>query len=90
MGGLRFIGYSWVRCRRRSLRGLLHTLLNAFQISPYALFGIADGIRKFDLREIMSIKTLNIALVCGGHSLLGLDDFQIIRHSGAEAILLLT
>ena len=35
----------------------------------------------------MSIKTLDVTLVRGGHGLLGLNHFQIIRNPGAEAIL---
>src|SRR5262245_726533 len=42
-------------------------LLMAFQISLYALFGIANRVSQFDFREIMSIKTLNISFVRVGN-----------------------
>ncbi len=66
---------------------LFHTLLIAFQISPDALFGIADGVRQFDLREIMSIKTLNITLVGAGNRFLRLHNLQIIGNAGGKSIL---
>ena len=42
---------------------------------------------QFDLREIMGIKALNIALVSAGHGFLRLHDFQIVGYAGGEAIL---
>ncbi len=62
-------------------------LLIAFQISFDALFRVADGVRQFDLRKIVGIKTLNITLVSAGHGFLRLHDFQVVGHSGGEAIL---
>ena len=68
-------------------RRLFHTLLIAFQISPDALFGIADGIRQFDFCEIMSVKTLNVTFVGAGDGFLRLHNFQIIRHAGSKSVL---
>ena len=47
-------------------------LLIAFQILFDALFRVADGISQLHLRKIVEIKTLNVALVSGGNSLLRL------------------
>ena len=62
-------------------------LLIAFQILFHALLRIADGVRQFDLRKIVGIKTLNVAFVSAGNCLLRLHDFQIIGYPGGEAIL---
>ena len=58
----------------------------AFQVLPDALLGIADGVGQFYFREIMSIKAFDVILVSGGHRLLGLDDFKIIRDSSGETV----
>src|SRR5579864_6337415 len=62
-------------------------LLMAFQISLYALFGIANRVSQFDFREIMSIKTLNITFVSVGDGLLGLHDFQVVSDACRETVL---
>src|SRR5215472_7361762 len=62
-------------------------LLIAFQISLNALFGIANGVSQFDFREIMSIKTLNIAFVRVGNGLLRLHHFEVVGHASRETVL---
>src|SRR6266567_8953946 len=62
-------------------------LLIAFQILFDAVFRVANGMRQFDFRQVMEIKTLNIAFVSAGHSLLRLHHFEVVGHSCAEAIL---
>ena len=62
-------------------------LLIAFQISLDAVFRVADGVRQFNLREIVKIKTLNITLMGAGNSFLRLYDLEIVGDSGGEAVL---
>src|ERR1700726_3909823 len=59
-------------------------LLIAFQILFHALFRVADGISQLHLGKIVEIKTLNVALVSGGNSLLRLHHFQIVSNARGE------
>src|SRR5215469_15847373 len=69
------------------LRRWFHTLLNAFQISPDALFGITDGVRQFYFGQIMSIKTLDITFVRGSDCFLRLHNLEIVGYARSKTIL---
>ena len=51
------------------------------------MLGIADGVRQFDFREIMSVKTLNKTLVGSGDGFLRLHHFQVVSNSRGEPVL---
>ncbi len=59
----------------------------AFQISFDSLFGVSDSAGQFDLGEVMSVETLDVAFVSAGDGLLRLDYFQVVGDAGSKAIL---
>src|SRR5690348_10810440 len=49
-------------------------------------FGIADGARQLYFGEIMLVQARDVTFIGAGHAFLGLNDFEIIRHSGKKTV----
>src|SRR5260370_17083785 len=62
-------------------------LLIAFQISLNPLLPVSDGVCQLYFGQVVRIETLDVTLMGTGHRLLRLDNFEIVRHARAKAVL---
>src|SRR5215469_4903679 len=82
-------GFSTV-CGLASFSGMALAVVSMslpFQVAFDALFRIADGAGQFNLRQVVGVKTGNIAFVGAGDRFLGLDHFEVVGHAGGKAVL---